>query len=756
MKIEVNPSSNSLAIQPQILENRTRTHSNIRSIFMKRMNRQFDDLIEKLKSYDPYTDEALVRSAYDFCMKSHGSQLRASGDPYYTHPLSVAQILTDLRMDHFSVITGLLHDTVEDTLASLSDIEKLYGPEIAKLVDGVTKLSQLELQSEHTKQAENFRKLVLAMSTDIRVLLVKLADRLHNMRTIHHITSEDKRRRIARETSEIYAPLAERMGMQQVKDELEDIAFGVLNPEARESVQSRLRFLYENADYTVDAVIAEINECLKEAGVDNALIIGRQKSPFSIWKKIQQKHVAFEQLSDIMAFRIVVDSIPEVYQALGAVHNRYLVLPNRFKDYISTPKPNGYQSLHTGLIGPFNSRIEVQIRTKEMHQVAEYGIASHWQYKQGASHDGRQYAWLRGLLEIMDQTTDPEEFLEHTKLEMFQDKVFCFSPKGDLIQLPRGATPIDFAYEVHSAVGDHATAVKINGRLMPLRTVLNNGDQVEIITSKSQNPSPTWERYVVTGKARSRIRRFIRLQKRQQFMELGKSILHKSFRQANVEFSDKALEAVAAHFHHVMIEDLFAAVGEGLHSASEVVQIAYPLRKPVQLTPSQQLESKLEAKATAQTKVKSSSETDAVSIQGLISGMAVRFAGCCHPLPGDRIAGIVKTGKGVTIHTVDCDIVKSFSELDRVLSLSWNNTTDPDQRFIGRIKATFLNKVGSLAAFSTAISKQKGNVANLKITNRTVDFWDITLDVEVRDAEHLNAILATLRTLSITNNVERL
>ena len=724
---------------------------------MKRMNRQFDDLVEKLKTHDPYTDEALVRSAYDFCMKSHGSQLRASGDPYYTHPLSVAQILTDMRMDHFSVITGLLHDTVEDTLASLSDIEKLFGPEIAKLVDGVTKLSQLELQSEHTKQAENFRKLVLAMSTDIRVLLVKLADRLHNMRTLHHIISDDKRRRIARETSEIYAPLAERMGMQPVKDELEDIAFGILNPEARESVQSRLRFLYENADYTVDSVVEEIHGCLREAGIEDAIIIGRQKSPFSIWKKIQQKHVAFEQLSDIMAFRIVVKSVPEVYQALGAVHNQYLVLPNRFKDYISTPKPNGYQSLHTGLIGPFNSRIEVQIRTREMHQIAEYGIASHWQYKQGASHDGRQYAWLRGLLEIMDQTADPEEFLEHTKLEMFQDKVFCFSPKGDLIQLPRGATSIDFAYEVHSAVGDHATAVKINGRLMPLRTVLNNGDQVEIITSKTQNPSPTWDRYVVTGKARSRIRRFVRLQKRQQFMELGKSILHKSFRHANVEFTDKILEAVAAHFKHMMIEDLYAAVGEGIHSANEVLQVAYPLRKPAQAPAGgKSLESKLEAKSANFVKNKTTSDSEAVSIQGLISGMAVRFAGCCHPLPGDRIAGIVKTGKGVTIHTVDCDIVKSFSEMDRVLDLSWKDTSDADQRFVGRIKATFLNKTGSLAAFSTAVSKQKGNIVNLKITNRTPDFWDITIDVEVRDAEHLNGILASLRTLSITNNVERL
>lgn len=724
---------------------------------MKRMNLQFEELVEQLKSHDPYTDEELVRSAYDFCLKSHGSQLRASGDPYYTHPLSVAQILTDMRLDHYSVITGFLHDTVEDTLASLTDIERLFGSEIAKLVDGVTKLSQLELQSEHTKQAENFRKLVLAMSTDIRVLLVKLADRLHNMRTLQHITSDEKRRRIARETSEIYAPLAERMGMQQLKDELEDIAFGILNPEAKESVQSRLRFLYENADYTVEAVIDEIKECLEASGLTDVQIIGRQKTPFSIWRKIQQKHVAFEQLSDIMAFRIIVDDIPHVYQALGAVHNKYLVLPNRFKDYISTPKPNGYQSLHTSLIGPFNSRIEVQIRTKLMHQIAEYGIASHWQYKQGASHDGRQYAWLRGLLEILDQTSDPEEFLEHTKLEMFQDKVFCFSPKGDLIQLPRGATPIDFAYEVHSAIGDHTTAVKINGRLMPLRTVLNNGDQVEIITSKTQNPSPTWERYVVTGKARSRIRKFVRQQKRQQFLELGKSILHKSFRQAHIEYNEKYLEDVAKHYNYANLDDLFTAVGEGLHAGSDVVQVFSSLVKiHPEIVHSEPVELGTELTELKPLVRLNKKEDESVSIQGLISGMAVRFAGCCHPLPGDRIAGIVKTGKGVTIHTLDCDIVKSFKDLDRVLDLSWKHAADPEHRYLGRIKVTFINKPGSLASLSMAISKQKGNIVNLKILSRTIDFWDIIMDIEVRDADHISAILAGLRTLSITNTVDRL
>lgn len=712
------------------------------------MNRQFDDLLETLKTQDPSTDEKLVWDAYDFCMKAHGSQLRASGDPYYTHPLAVAQILTDLKMDHQSVITGFLHDTIEDTLVSIEEIKELFGLDIASLVDGVTKLSQLELQSEHTKQAENFRKLVLAMSTDIRVLIIKLADRLHNMRTLHYVTSEEKKRRISRETMDIYAPLAERMGMHKLKDELEDIAFSYLNIEARESLQSRLNFLYENADYTVEAIIEDMATALKENEID-AQVNGRQKTPYSIWRKMQHKRIAFEQLSDIMAFRITVETIAECYQALGILHNKYLVLPGRFKDYISTPKPNGYRSLHTVLIGPFNSRIEVQIRTKEMHTIAEYGIAAHWQYKQNFSRDGKQYAWLRGLLDILEHTSNPEEFMEHTRLEMFQDQVFCFTPKGELISLPGGATCIDFAYAVHSAVGDHATAVKINGRLMPLRTVLNNGDQVEIVTSKTQVPSPTWERFVVTGKARSRIRKFVRLLQRGQFSSLGKSILQKAFQQENVDLTEKSLDRVNRHFKYTHSDDLYAAVGQGIHPPREVVLIAYPELKTEQ-KPS------LEEELTKKKLSSVNKDKDlAVSIKGLISGMAVHFAGCCHPLPGDHIVGIVKTGKGVAIHTTDCNIVKIFTETDRLLDISWGENLSPEDKFVGRLKATFINKQGALANFSTAISKQAGNIVNLKITNRTLNFWDILIDIEVRNVEHLNTIIARLRTLPITNFIER-
>src|SRR5215813_13265839 len=433
------------------------------------MIRQFE-LVETVKSYDPAADEDALNRAYVFSMKAHGSQERASGDPYFKHPLEVANILTKMKLDGASIITALLHDTVEDTEATLDQIEHLFGKEIARLVDGVTKLSRIELQSDHTKHAENFRKLVLAMSADIRVLLIKLADRLHNMQTLHFIKSADKRRRIAMETLEIYAPLAERMGMQEMKDELENLAFAELYPDARESIAQRLKYLREQGGEMAPRIIAELKHTLDAAGID-VWITGREKTPYSIWRKMQRKDVGFEQLSDIMAFRIIVPTIADCYRALGIIHSRYPVVPGRFKDYISTPKPNAYRSIHTGVFGPEQQRIEIQIRTQEMHEIAEVGVAAHWSYKEGKPRatDGRQYRWMRELLDILDHASGPEEFLEHTKLAMFQDQVFCFTPKGDVFALPRGATPVDFAYAVHSEVGDTCVGAKINGRIVPLR-----------------------------------------------------------------------------------------------------------------------------------------------------------------------------------------------------------------------------------------------------------------------------------------------
>ena len=711
------------------------------------MIRQFQ-LVETVKAYDPGADEDALNRAYVFSMKAHGSQERASGDPYFSHPLEVANILTKMKLDGASIITALLHDTVEDTEATLGQIETLFGKEIARLVDGVTKLSRIELQSDHSKHAENFRKLVLAMSEDIRVLLVKLADRLHNMQTLYHIKDVDKRKRISRETLEIYAPLAERIGMHQMKDELENLAFAELHPEARDSIIQRLTFLRESGQPRADRIIAELTRTLQAQGV-TANVSGREKTPYSIWRKMQRKNVPFEQLSDIMAFRVVVENVPDCYRALGILHSAYSMVPGRFKDYISTPKPNGYRSLHTGVIGPEKQRIEVQIRTREMHEIADMGVAAHWRYKQGGQAvDGRQYRWLRELLDILEHAAGPEEFLEHTKLEMFQDQVFCFTPKGDLIALPRGATPVDFAYAVHSEVGNTCVGAKINGRHMPLRSQLHNGDQVEIVTSRAQTPSPTWERFVVTGKARACIRRFIRTQQREQYIELGRAILQKAFKQDGHEYTDKALEIVLKKFHCDTLDDLFAAVGEGLHTDREVLNAIFPGAQPGKARPG-----KLPSLGTRRG-VKP--KEHAIPITGLIPGMAMHFAGCCHALPGDRIVGIVTTGKGVTIHTIDCETLEGFADSpERWLDVSWNLGSDGERMHVGRLHVVLANEPGNLGSMSTIIGKAHGNISNLKITSRSVDFFELMVDVEVSDVRHLTNIIAALRATPVVNSVER-
>ncbi|MFO7482253.1 RelA/SpoT family protein [Oceanibaculum nanhaiense] len=720
------------------------------------MMRQYE-LVERVRSYDPRADEAKLDRAYVYAMKMHGSQKRASGDPYFSHPIEVAGILTDLKLDGDSIVTALLHDTIEDTDATLPDIEQLFGKEVARLVDGVTKLTRIELQSDQSKQAENFRKLVLAMSEDIRVLLVKLADRLHNMRTLHFIKSEDKRRRIALETLEIYAPLAERIGIHTWKDELQDLAFRQLHPDARESIVTRLAFLREQGEPLVGRVITALKKTLAEYGMHEVGVFGREKSPFSIWEKMKRKNVSFEQLSDIMAFRIVVDSVEQCYQALGIIHAQFPVVPGRFKDYISVPKPNGYRSLHTGVIGPERQRIEMQIRTPDMHQTAELGVAAHWDYKQHSGEhqkEGRKYRWIRELLDILESAAGPEEFLEHTKLEMYQDQVFCFTPKGDLISLPRGATPIDFAYAVHSEIGDRCVGAKLNGRLVPLRAQLKNGDQVDIVTSKTQSPSPTWEEFVVTGKAKACIRRFIRQQKRDEFMSLGRTITEKAFRQEGIPFTEKALERAPQIFKLEKLDDLFAQVGEGLLTGLHVVHSLFPETKRNR-TDGKPTDGKIVPIARARNKARKDRE-GAVPIRGLIPGMAMHFAKCCHPLPGDRIVGIVTTGKGVTIHTIDCDVLEQFHDTpERWLDVAWDEPGEGGDRHVGRLSVIISNEPGSLGNLTMTIGKNRGNINNLKITNRSQDFFDILVDVEVEDVKHLTNIIAALRASPMINSVDR-
>ncbi|MFO1128824.1 MAG: bifunctional (p)ppGpp synthetase/guanosine-3',5'-bis(diphosphate) 3'-pyrophosphohydrolase [Rhodospirillales bacterium] len=715
------------------------------------MIRQYE-LVERVKAYDPEVDEEVLNRAYVFSMKAHGSQTRANGDPYFLHPLEVAGILTGFRLDSASIVTGLLHDTIEDTAATLTDIRSLFGDEVARLVNGVTKLSRIELHSDKTKQAENFRKLVLAMSEDIRVLMVKLADRLHNMRTLHFIREPDRRLRIATETMEIYAPLAERIGMQELKNELEDLAFIEINPTARDSITSRLKFLREQGGDLVLRIIDQLKQTLNSHGL-NAEVIGREKSPFSIWQKMQRSNLSFEMLCDIMAFRIVVASVEDCYRALGIVHGAYPVIPGRFKDYISTPKPNGYRSLHSGVLGPERQRIEVQIRTFDMHEVAEYGVAAHWRYKQSLEFtSGKQYRWLRELLEILEHAGGAEEFLEHTKLDLFRDEVFCFTPKGDLINLPHGATPVDFAYAVHSAIGDKCVGAKINGRLMPLKTILHNGDQVEIVTSKAQTPSPTWEQFVVTGKARARIRRFIRLRQRDEYLSLGHSILERIFAQESYSYSDKAVEAVAKNFKQNSAEDVAVQVGMGNIQARAVLEAVYPGIKR-----KRSFYEKMVPLARARAKKKKLVERGgAIPIQGLIPGMAVHYAACCHPLPGDRIIGLVTTGKGITIHTIDCQTLSLFTEQpERWIDVAWNEEADAQQVYVGRIVVIIVNEPGSLSSLTSVIAKSGGNITNLRIVSRTTQFFDILVDAEVKNATHLIDVIAALRATPCVHSADR-
>lgn len=712
--------------------------------------RQFE-LTEKILAYDPKADISLIDAAYVMAMQAHGDQRRDNGDPYITHPVAVADILAGYRLDTGSIVTALLHDVVEDTGIRLGEIEARFGKSVAGLVDGVTKLTKLELKTGRSKEAENFRKLVLAMSQDIRVLLVKLADRLHNMRTLHFVNSPERRQRIARETMEIYAPLAERIGMDAVKTELQNLAFVQLEKEAYETIQARLNFLRGQGADVIEIVRNDLIRICKESGISAVEVSGREKSPYSIWEKMQRRNIAFEQLSDIMAFRVVVPARAECYMALGAVHASYQVIAGRFKDYISTPKSNGYQSLHTGvtLRHPLNQKIEVQIRTTEMQRVAEYGVAAHWSYKQGGTGPGgaKEFPWVRDLLEILENSATGEDFLENTKLELYQDQVFCFTPKGQLIQLPRGATPVDFAYAVHSQVGDTCVGAKVNGRLLPLRTELQNGDQVEIMTARGGTPSAAWERFCVTGKARARIRRHIALQQRQQHLDSGRAMLAKAFRQDGVDGSEKVLEAALKALKSATLDDLYVNVGNGNTGPKDVVHACYPELRQTARAPRMipQLPSRAPSRAAE----------SGMAVTGLPTGMAVHYAGCCHPVPGDRIVGIVTTGKGVTIHARGCQTLDSFAATpERYIDVGW----EPEHAggvHTGRISVIAAQEPGTLANLTNAISKHDGSITNLKITNRQQDFQEILIDVDVRDLRHLSTVIAGLRAAQGVTQVER-
>ncbi len=725
-------------------------------------------LVEKVAAYDPKADLELIRRAGALAAEAHREQKRENGDPYITHPLAVAEILAGYKLDSATIATALLHDVAEDTAVGLKEIERRFGAEVARLVDGVTKLTKIELQSERTKQAENIRKLVLAMSEDIRVLLVKLADRLHNIRTLHFVPQPERRRKTARETLEIFAPLAERIGMDQLKTELETQAFRAMNPEAWQTIAARLSFLRGQGADLIKEIEADLKRVLAGHGVEVVDVVGREKSPYSIWLKMQNKNVAFEQLSDVMAFRIIVPDGQKAacYAALGAVHDAYRVVPGRFKDYISTPKSNGYQSLHTGVTVPErrNAKIEVQIRTRDMHEVAEYGVAAHWIYKQGesAAKDRRRYPWVRALLDILENAEGAQDFLEHTKLELHRDQVFCFTPKGDLIELPRGATPIDFAYEVHSQVGDACVGAKVNGKIVPLRHQLENGDQVEIITARGGTPNPGWERFVVTGKARARIRRFVHARQRENQREEGRAAIAKAFRQEGLDFTEKLLEGALKPLKQASLEDLLSAVGGGSLSAREVVHAAVPeLRSPPRVIdpiPLARPRGRLGA-GPALGKAERGSHArgrTGMPVLGLVGSMSIHYAGCCHPLPGEKIVGIVTTGKGVTIHSADCHTLESFAHTpERFIDVEWDAENLHATSHVGRIIVETANQPQALGGLATVIAAQDGVVTNLRVLHRDSDGLEVAVDVEVNDLRHLDSIMAALRLHRDSRRVER-
>ncbi|KAA1177940.1 bifunctional (p)ppGpp synthetase/guanosine-3',5'-bis(diphosphate) 3'-pyrophosphohydrolase [Rhizobium tropici] len=741
------------------------------------MMRQYE-LVERVQKYKPDANEALLNKAYVYAMQKHGQQKRASGDPYISHPLEVAAILTDMRLDESTIAVALLHDTIEDTTATRAEIDELFGEDIGRLVEGLTKIKKLDLVTKKAKQAENLRKLLLAISDDVRVLLVKLADRLHNMRTLDHMSPE-KRARISEETMEIYAPLAGRMGMQDMREELEELSFRHINPEAHDTVTKRLEELSRRNEGLVKKIETELRDLLVANGLANAMVKGRLKKPYSVFRKMQSKSLSFEQLSDIYGFRLLVDDIPSCYRALGIVHTRWRVVPGRFKDYISTPKQNDYRSLHTTIVGPSSQRIELQIRTKRMHEIAEFGIAAHTLYKDGTNSNGNgadgellsresnAYSWLRHTIEALAEGDSPEEFLEHTKLELFQDQVFCFTPKGKLIALPRGATPIDFAYAVHTNIGDTTVGAKINGRIMPLVTRLNNGDEVEIIRSGVQVPPAAWEEIVVTGKARAAIRRATRLAIRKQYAGLGHRILERTFERAGKVFSRDALKPALHRLGQKDVEDAIAAVGRGEMSSLDVLRAVYPDHQDERVTVKPagdegwfnvRSASGMIFKIPGKTKADLADGTDAEAppIRGLAANVEVHFAST-GAVPGDRIVGIMEKGKGITIYPIQSPVLQRFDdEPERWIDVRWDLDEANKSRFAARIMINALNEPGTLAKVAQTVADIDVNIRVLNTVRVAADFTEMALDVEVWDLRQLNQLLVQLKELDCIATVKRL
>jgi len=681
-----------------------------------------EDLIALVRNYNPRTNAELIRQAFDYGRRMHEGQFRHSGEPYLTHPVAVAAILTEMRLDDATIITALLHDTIEDTRSTWTDVARIFGREIADLVDGVTKLTNLQLSGAHSKQAENFRKLFMAMSRDLRVILVKLADRLHNMRTIKSMRP-DKQVQKARETMDIFAPLAGRMGMQWMREELEDLAFKVINPEARNSIIRRFVVLQKENGDVIPQITADIRATLDAEGVE-AEVFGRAKRPFSVWRKMQEKQLAFSRLSDIYGFRIITRSEADCYRTLGIIHRKWRAVPGRFKDYISQPKSNGYRSIHTTVSARDGTRVEVQIRTRAMHEVAEAGVAAHWAYRDG-ERSKNPFAvdpgeWLASLTERFGEE-DHDEFLEHVKLEMYQDQVFCFTPRGDVIQLPKGATPIDFAYAIHTRIGNSCVGAKVDGIRVPLWTRLKNGQAVDIISATGQRPQATWLDIVVTGRAKAAIRRSLREEDRSRFIRLGSELVRVAFEHVNRKATDKALRAAAKTLALPDVDEMLARIGSAEMSAQELIRALYPDLTPVE----EEIDS-------------------ARAVAGLEADQEFTRAPCCDPLPGERIIGITYRGKGVVIHAIDCPVLADFEDQpDRWVDLRWREGRHPPV-YSSRLGLTIRHDAGVLGRICTLIGAQGANISDLEFLDRKQDFYRLRIDVELRDREHLHTLLTAL------------
>ena len=730
------------------------------------MMRQYE-LVDRVRKYNPQADEDLLNRAYVYAMKAHGTQKRASGDPYFSHPLEVAAILTDLKLDDATIVAAVLHDTIEDTGSTKEEIAQLFGSEIAALVDGLTKLKKLDLVSKRAEQAENFRKLLLAIAEDVRVLLVKLADRLHNMRTLHFVPPE-KRNRIAQETLDIYAPLAGRMGMQHMREELENLSFKTLMPEAHAMISARLADLSKRNGRLITDIEQELSQELTTRGI-KAEVHGRQKAPYSVFRKMEHKSLAFEQLSDIFGFRLVVETTEDCYRVIGVVHTKWPTVPGRFKDYISTPKQNDYRSIHTTVVGPGRQRVELQVRTATMHEIADFGIAAHALYKDGRAADqetltreSRAYRWLRRTIELLAEGDSPEEFLEHTKLELFHDQVFCFTPKGRLIALPKGATPIDFAYAVHTGLGNSAIGCKINGRIAPLLSELQNGDEVEIARAEGQVPPAAWESLVITGKARAAIRRATRDAVRQQYAGLGRQIVVRAFERAGKTFSDERLKVALPRLARQSIDDVLAAVGRGEMFSGDVVRAVHPEfkeeRKPAP-GPAKGEGGWFGLKKAASVVFKvpgAPTESGAIPIRGLGGDLPVRFAPNGGAVPGDRIVGILTPGEGITIFPIQSPDLTAFDDQpERWLDVRWDLDEEHREFFPARVIVNALNEPGALGTIAMVIGEAGANIDHVEFRNRSPDFRDIVLDLQVYDLKHLNGIMSELKAKPMVSKVER-